>query len=93
MYAENGEPILSTFTFWGDGFGEEYQYYSYDGAPYDNFRFKWLWEDDYNNNLILDYGRAGMSYMDDVRVTGNQLRGTFFLTSDSRGFNFILGME
>lgn len=46
-----------------------------------------------NNNLILDYGRAGMSYMDDVRVTGNQLRGTFFLTSDSRGFNFILGME
>ena len=29
----------------------------------------------------------------DVRVTGNQLRGTFFLTSDSRGFNFILGME
>lgn len=93
MYAENGEPIFSTFTFWGDGFGEECQYYSYDGAPYDNFRFKWLWEDDYNNNLILDYGRAGMSYMDDVRVTGNQLRGTFFLTSDSRGFNFILGME
>ena len=45
------------------------------------------------SNLILDYGRAGMSYMDDVRVTGNQLRGTFFLTSDSRGFNFILGME
>lgn len=30
MNAENGEPIFSTFTFGGDGFGEEYQYYSYD---------------------------------------------------------------
>ena len=27
MNAENGEPIFSTFTFGGDGFGEEYQYY------------------------------------------------------------------
>ena len=25
MNADNGEPLFSTFTFWGDGFGEEYQ--------------------------------------------------------------------
>ena len=70
MNAENGEPIFSTFTFGGDGFGEEYQYYSYDGKLYDHFRFQWMWEDGYNNNLVLDYGRAGISYMDDVFVTG-----------------------
>lgn len=51
MNAENGEPIFSTFTFGGDGFGEEYQYYSYDGKLYDHFRFQWMWEDGYNNIL------------------------------------------
>ena len=80
MNAENGEPIFSTFTFGGDGFGEEYQYYSYDGKLYDN-------------NLVLDYGRAGISYMDDVFVTGNRFRGTFHLSADSPGFDFVLEME
>ena len=74
MNAENGEPIFSTFTFGGDGFGEEYQYYSYDGKLY-------------------DYGRAGISYMDDVFVTGNRFRGTFHLSADSPGFDFVLEME
>lgn len=73
MNAENGEPIFSTFTFGGDGFGEEYQYYSYDGKLYDHFRFQWMWEDGYNNNLVLDYGRAGISYMDDVFVLETDL--------------------
>ena len=39
MNADNGEPLFSTFTFWGDGFGEEYQYYSFDGALYERFIF------------------------------------------------------
>ena len=70
MNADNGEPLFSTFTFWGDGFGEEYQYYSFDGALYERFHFQWYWEDHYNRNLVLDYGRAGISYMDDVRING-----------------------
>ncbi|WP_294611284.1 hypothetical protein [uncultured Bacteroides sp.] len=93
MNADNGAPLFSTFTFGGDGFGEEYQYYSYDGARYMNYRFQWWWEDDFSNNLVLDYGRAGISYMDNVRVTGNQLRGTFHVSDDSPGFNFVLEME
>ena len=66
MNADNGEPLFSIFTFWGDGFGEEYQYYSFDGALYERFHFQWYWEDHYNRNLVLDYGRAGISYMDVV---------------------------
>ena len=34
MNAENGEPIFSTFTFGGDGFGEEYQYYLKSATPF-----------------------------------------------------------
>lgn len=60
---------------------------------YDHFRFQWMWEDGYNNNLVLDYGRAGISYMDDVFVTGNRFRGTFHLSADSPGFDFVLEME
>lgn len=93
MNAENGEPLFSTFEFGRDGFGDEYQYFSIDGAPYDHFRFQWMWEDGYSNNLVLNYGRAGISYMDDIRVIGDELRGTFFLTGDAPGFNFILEME
>mgnify|MGYP000024507772 FL=1 len=52
-----------------------------------------MWEDGYNNNLVLDYGRAGISYMDDVFVTGNRFRGTFHLSADSPGFDFVLEME
>ena len=58
-----------------------------------HFRFQWMWEDGYNNNLVLDYGRAGISYMDDVFVTGNRFRGTFHLSADSPGFDFVLEME
>lgn len=93
MNADNGEALFSTFTFGADGFGEEYQYYSFGGELYDQFRFQWWWENDYNNNLVLDYGRAGTSYMDDVSVTGNRFRGIFHLSADSPGFNFVLEME
>lgn len=91
--ADNGEAIFSTFTFGADGFGEEYQYYEIDGKPYDRFRFQWYWEDDYSKNLVLDYGKNGISYMDNVRISGDEMRGTFFFTDDSRGFDFILYME
>lgn len=66
---------------------------TYDGKLYDHFRFQWMWKDGYNNNLVLDYGRAGISYMDDVFVTGNRFRGTFYLSADSPGFDFVLEME
>lgn len=93
MVDDYGEPVISTFSFGIDGFGEERQYYS-DGAYYKSFRFQWWWEDGYSRNLVLDYGRyGGISYMDDVRVSGDQLWGTFYFDGDSRGFNFILYME
>lgn len=93
MSAANGEPLFSTFSFGLDGFGEERQYYEADGVWYETYRFQWWWEDSYNRNLVLDYGRNGISYMDDVWVSGNQLYGTFYLSSDSRGFDFVLYME
>lgn len=92
MVDDFGEPVLSTFSFGVDGFGEEHQFY-YDGMHYDEFRFQWLWEDGYSRNLILDYGREGISYMDNVRVSGNQLWGTFYFSDDSPGFDFTLYMD
>lgn len=92
MVDDFGEPVLSTFSFGIDGFGEEHQFY-YDGMRYDEFRFQWLWEDGYSRNLILDYGREGISYMDNVRVSGNQLWGTFYFSDDSPGFDFTLYMD
>lgn len=93
MNADNGEPLFSTFTFDGDGFGEEYQYYLSDGLLYDHFRFQWYWEDNFNRNLVLDYGRIGISYMDDVRITGNRMYGIFYLSDDAVPFEFRLEME
>lgn len=93
MSAENGEAIFSTFRFGIDGFGEEKQYYELDGEFYRKYRFQWWWEDRYNRNMILDYGKYGISYMDDIRVSGNQLWGRFFLEDGSRGFDFTLYME
>lgn len=93
MDADNGEPLFSTFFFGSDGFGEEYQYYVSDGALYEHYHFQWFWEDSYHNNLVLDYGREGTSYMDNVWVTGRRLGGTFFVTGDSNGFDFVLEME
>lgn len=92
MVDDFGEPVLSTFSFGVDGFGEEHQFY-YDGMRYDKFRFQWLWEDGYSRNLILDYGRKGISYMDNLRVSGNQLWGTFYFSDDSPGFDFTLYMD
>lgn len=85
-----GERVLSTFYFDADGFGEEIQRY-YDGEVYDRFRFQWWWEAGYGRNLVLDYGRAGnISYMDNVRVGGTRLWGTFYFSKTSAGFNFTL---
>lgn len=92
MNDEFGEPLFSTFTFGADGFGDEFQYYISDGHLYDSFRFMWYWEDRYSNNLVLDYNGT-VSYMDDVRVIGNELRGTFYFTHDSPGYIFNLEME
>ena len=36
---------------------------------------------------------VGQAYMDDVFVTGNRFRGTFYLSADSPGFDFVLEME
>lgn len=91
--ADNGEAVYSTFVFGTDGFGDEYQYYSRDGVPYKRFRFQWEWEDDFNRNLVLDYGKAGVSFMDNVRIVGSQMRGTFYLYDGARGFDFVLDME
>ena len=93
MNADYGEPLFSTFTFGWDGFGEEYQYYQLDGRLYEHFRFQWYWEDSSNRNLVLDYGRAGISYMDDVRIAGNRMYGTFYLSNDAVPFEFRLDME
>ena len=92
MSAVNGRYIYSEFTFDPDGFGEEYQYYR-NGDPYDHFRFQWYWEDRYSNNLVLDYGRNGISYMDDVNIRRGLMTGIFYLTGDSEGFPFTLEMQ
>lgn len=93
MLDDFGMSVISTFSFGADGFGEEVQRYR-NGEYCDSFRFQWWWEDSYSRNLVLDYGRyGGISYMDDVRVSGNQLWGTFFFSDDSPGFNFTLYME
>ncbi len=92
MVDEYGEPVLSTFYFGGDGFGKEEQYY-FDGVFYDSFRYQWLWEDGYSRNIILEYGRNGTSYMDNVRIVGDELWGTFYFREDSSGFDFKLYMD
>ena len=93
MLDDFGMSVISTFSFGADGFGEEVQRYR-NGEYCDSFRFQWWWEDSYSRNLVLDYGRyGGISYMDDVRVSGNQLWGTFLFSDDSPGFNFTLYME
>ena len=76
-----------------DGFGVETQFYASDGLLYDQFRFQWYWEDSYNRNLVLNYGKNGISYMDDVRIYGDRITGAFYLSDDARGFNFELRME
>ena len=75
-----------------DGFGEEYQFFR-NGELYDHFRFQWYWEDRYSNNLVLDYGRNGTSYMDNVDIYRGVMTGIFYLTGDSEGFPFALEMQ
>lgn len=93
MNGDFNEPIFSEFRFDGDGFGTEYQYYISDGAPYDNFRFQWYWENGYGRNLVLDYGKHGISFMDNVSIRGRFMRGVYFFENGDPGFNFTLEMQ
>ena len=90
MNADNGERLYSEFHFGGDGFGEEYQYYWSDGVLYHRYRFQWYWEDRYSRNLVLDYGREGVSYMDDIDIHRGHMTGVFYLDAYSAGFPFTL---
>ena len=92
MNAVNGRILYSEFTFDPDGFGEEYQFFR-NGELYGHFRFQWYWEDRYSNNLVLDYGRNGTSYMDNVDIYRGVMTGIFYLTGDSEGFPFALVMQ
>lgn len=92
MNAVNGRILYSEFTFDPDGFGEEYQFFR-NRELYDHFRFQWYWEDRYSNNLVLDYGRNGTSYMDNVDIYRGVMTGIFYLTGDSEGFPFALEMQ
>ena len=92
MNAVNGRILYTEFTFDPDGFGEEYQFFR-NRELYDHFRFQWYWEDRYSNNLVLDYGRNGTSYMDNVDIYRGVMTGIFYLTGDSEGFPFTLEMQ
>ena len=92
MNAVNGRILYSEFSFDPDGFGEEYQFFR-NRELYDHFRFQWYWEDRYSNNLVLDYGRNGTSYMDNVDIYRGVMTGIFYLTGDSEGFPFTLEMQ
>ena len=92
MNAVNGRILYSEFTFDTDGFGDEYQFFR-NRELYDHFRFQWYWEDRYSNNLVLDYGRNGTSYMDNVDIYRGVMTGIFYLTGDSEGFPFTLEMQ
>ena len=92
MNAVNGRILYREFTFDPDGFGEEYQFFR-NGELYYHFRFQWYWEDRYSNNLVLDYGRNGTSYMDNVDIYRGVMTGIFYLTGDSEGFPFALEMQ
>ena len=93
MADEYGEPLISTFTFGRDGFGEEVQFYATDGMVYDRFRFSWHWEDCCYTNMVLDYGRFGVSYMEGLEGGSGRLRGVFYIDGSSGGYPFTLYME
>lgn len=90
MTSHDGFPLYSEFHFNPDGFGEEYQYYR-GGDFYDRFTFRWYRENPYNN-LVLDYGNFGISYMDDVHVGRNIMTGIFYIDEYAPGFPFTLEM-
>ncbi|MDR0892811.1 MAG: hypothetical protein LBN24_09380 [Mediterranea sp.] len=89
---DNNVPLFSDFQFTPDGFGTEDVYYP-DGSWYDSYTFQWYWEDGYSNNLVLDFRRLGVSYMDNVYVGGRAMTGTYYYTNDSPGVPFRLQMR
>ena len=84
--------LISSFYFGSDGFGEEIQFCPDCGRKYGPYTFQWYWEDRYNNNLVLDYGKRGVCFMDDLRLHGRHLYGIF---EDEVGgcFDFELCMD
>lgn len=93
LNASNGEPIFSTFRFGADGFGTETQYYTRDGRFYQEYNYEWYWEPGYRNNLVLNYGRFGTSYMKDLQVYRGELSGYFYFAINDPSFFFQLKME
>ncbi len=96
MDADNGEPLFSTFCFDFRHQGTEIQYYKSDGLVYAEYPFEWYTEycpDCGACRVVLDYGPAGVSYMDDVYFSGAFFKGVFFLHRHDRGFPFKLRME
>lgn len=84
--------LLSTFYFGSDGFGEETQFCPCCRRNYGPFRFQWFWDDPYTNNLVLDYGKGGVCFMDDLSVRGRHLCGVF-VDETEHCFDFTLHME
>ena len=93
LNADNMAPLYSVFEFGADGFGTESQYYQSNDFPYKQFRFQWYWESGYDRNLVLDYGNFGISYMDNVYISGFYMTGIFYFDSQSEGFEFSLDMQ
>lgn len=91
--ASNGAPLFSTFRFGADGFGTETQYYAANGAFYQEYRYEWYWEPGYRSNVVLNYGRNGISYMRDLEVYRTELSGYFYLEHNSPYYFFRLKME
>lgn len=91
MTSHDGFPLYSEFHFDPDGFGEEYQYYM-NHDFYHRYRFRWFREHPYDNNLVLDYGADGISYMDDVHVGRGVMTGIYRIDEYDPGFPFTLEM-
>lgn len=93
LNSDGGRPLYSKFVFNPNGFGEESQYYQYNGGWYKTFPFQWYWDSRYSRNLILDYGRNGISYMDDVDVRRGLMTGIYYFDDYDEGLPFTLEME
>jgi len=90
MKTTYGEDLYSVFFFNAQGFGTETQYVQDGNGIYAEFQFQWEWEDSTRPNLILNYGKLGISYMDNLSLIGNTLTGSFLLDEYSDGIPFIL---
>lgn len=90
MTDHKGEPVYSVFDFSRNGRGLERQYYMSDDAYYNEFVFYWEWDHRYND-IILDYGQNGVSYMENINFSGRFMYGVFYIDDyDTRGFRFQL---